>query len=122
MAKDIGAATFDELIANPEAYGLPTFDQFAKNTEKYTGRDDDMFAEAEAGSRNLDRHVQRHIYEIEGYRCKSLHEVERIAKAQGIPLRELEYKPQVIPQGAGKCDLLVKFVPKNQADKRKLWG
>lgn len=122
MGKDLGNATFDEVMANPEAYGLPTFDQFARNSEKYVGRDDDRFAEADRGSTHLKAHVQRHIYEIEGYRCKSLEEVERIATAQGINIRELDYRPQVIPLGAGKCDLLVKFVSKDQRAKRKLWG
>lgn len=123
MSKQIGSdTTLDELLENPTAYGLPTFDQFAKNQEKYLGRDDDRFAEAEAGSRNLEKHVQRHIYEIEGYRCKTLEEVERIAQSQGIKLRELDYQPQVVPLGGGKCDLLVKFVSKDTRERRKLWG
>lgn len=122
MAKDISTASFDEIMANPEAYGLPSFDQFAKNPNLLVERDDERFTEVDRGSRNLDRHVQRHIYEIEGYRCKSLEEVERIANAQGIPLRELDYRPEVIPQGGGKCDLLVKFVSGAQRARRKLWG
>lgn len=122
MSKDISTATFDELMADPAAYGLPTFDQFAKNPNLFIDRDDERFIEVDRGSKNLDRHVQRHIYEIEGYRCGTLEEVERIANAQGIPLRELDYRPQVIPQGGGKCDLLVKFVSGPQRARRKLWG
>lgn len=123
MSKLIGSeTTMDDLMAEPESYGLPTFDQFVKNSEKYLGRDDDRFMEVDRGSKNLDRHVQRHVYEIEGYRCKSLEEVERIAAQQGIALRELDYRPQVIPTGAGKCDLLIRFVSKETREKRKLWG
>lgn len=122
MAKNLNGATFDEVMAEPESYGLPTFDQFVKNAEKYNGRDDDRFAEADKGSTHLKGHVQRHIYEIEGYRCRSLEEVERVAKSQGINIRELDYRPQVVPQGGGKCDLLVKFISKDQREKRKLWG
>lgn len=121
MGKNLSEATFDEVMADPGAYGLPTFDQFAKNPDLLIERDDARFAEVDRGSRSLDRHVVRHIYEIEGYRCKSLEEVERVAKAQGIPLRELDYKPEVIPQGGGKCDLLVKFVSGPQRARRKLW-
>lgn len=122
MTKPLESATFDEVMADPKAYGVPTFDEFAKNPNLLNEREDARFAEIERGSRQLDRHVQRHIYEIEGYRCKSLEEVERIAAAQGIPLRELDYRPEVIPLGGGKCDLLVKFVSREQRDKRKLWG
>lgn len=112
----------DEIMANPEAFGMPTFAEFAKNPEKWLGRDDDKLAWADAGSRALEKHVQRHIYEIEGYRCKTIEEVEKIASSQGIPLRELDYRPSVVPTGGGKCDILVKFVNKADREKRKLWG
>lgn len=122
LQKIAEASDVSELFDNPEAFGMPSFEQFAKNPEKYMGRDDDKLALADAGSRALERHVQKQIYEIEGYRCKSLEEVERIARSQGIPLRELDYRPQVVPTGAGKCDLLVKFISKADREKRKLWG
>lgn len=112
----------EEIMSDPTAYGLPTFEEFAKNSEKYLGRDDEKLGLADAGSRNLEKHVQRHIYEIEGYRCKTLEEVERIAKSQGIPLRELDYQPMVQPTGGGKCDILVRFVSKAKREQRKLWG
>lgn len=111
----------DEVFENPEYYGLPTFDDFVKNQDKYLGREDEALEQVDRGSKNLEKHVQRHIYEIEGYRCKSLEEVERVAKAQGISLSELDYRPQVMPVGAGKCDLLVKFVSKSERDKRNAW-
>lgn len=116
-AKDVS-----EVLENPHAFGMPSFEEFAQNPEKYMGRDDDKFSQADAGSQALGKHVQRHIYEIEGYRCKNLEEVERVARSQGIPLRELDYQPEVIPTGAGKCNLLVKFVSKTDREKRKLWG
>lgn len=110
-----------KVFDDPTYYGLPTFEEFSKNSEKYIGRDDDALSQVDAGSKQLDRHVQRHVYEIEGYRCKSLEEVERIATAQGIPLRELDYRPQVQPTGAGKCDILVRFVSRSQRDERAKW-
>ena len=105
-----------------ESVGMPSFDEYCKNQEKWLGRDDDSLAEVERGSIQLDRCVKRHIYEIEGYRCKSLEEVERVAKSMGINLRELDYRPEIQPNTSGKFDIKVKFVSKGDREKRKLWG
>lgn len=110
-----------KIFENPNYYGLPTFEEFSKNHEKYMGRDDDAFGQVDQGSKQLNKHVQRHVYEIEGYRCKSLEEVERVAASQGIRVNELDYKPQLMPLGGGKCDILVKFVSKAEREKRDLW-
>lgn len=101
--------------------GAPSFEDFKKNREKWVGKDDDNLGQVDAGSQNINRYVQRHVYEIEGYRCETLEEVERVARNQGIPVRELDYKPEVLPQSGYKCDLLVKFVPKHVRDSRKDW-
>ena len=119
MSKKITADTqLDDIYDDPTAFGLPTFDEFRRNSEKYLGRDDDRLAEVSRGSTQLDKHVQKHIYEIEGYRCKSLEEVERIALSQGIQLRELDYVPVVTPTSAGKCDVKVTFKRRNEIAKR----
>lgn len=110
------------LFDNPEEFGLPTFEQFRRNPEKYIGREDERLEEVDRGGEQIRNVVQRHIYEIEGYRCKSLEEVERVASQQGIPLRELDYRPEVVPTSAGKCDLLVRFVNKNTRARRREWS
>jgi hypothetical protein len=115
-AKDTG-----EIFDNPEEYGMPSFDEFCRNREKYMGREDDRLIEVDRGSQTMRRNVSRHVYEIEGYRCKSLEEVERIAANQGIPLRELDYRPQVLQAGAGKFDLVVRFVSKSERERRNKW-
>jgi hypothetical protein len=99
----------------------PSFEEFKRNREKYLGRDDEDFGIIDKGSQSIKRTVHRHIYEIEGYRVKTLEEVERIAINQGIPIRELDYRPQVVPLGGGKCDILVKFLPQKERTKRALW-
>lgn len=105
-----------------KSVGFPTFDEFRKNPEKYMGREDASLAEVERGSTNLNRTVSKHIYEIEGYKCRSLEEVEKVAKSMGINLKELDYRPQVQPNTSGKFDIKVKFVSKTEREKRKLWG
>lgn len=111
----------DEIIQNPNKFGAPTFEEFKRNKSKYVGRDDDSLAIVDKGSNNLCRVVENQIYEIEGFRCKTLEEVERIAGDYGIPLRELDYRPELIPQGGGKAKMLIKFVSKLDREKRATW-
>lgn len=110
--------SFEELVRDPHKFGAPTFEEFKRNREKWLGRDDETLASAEKGSQTLREVVNRYIYEVEGYRCKSLEEVERVAASQGIPLKELDYRPQVIPQGGGKWECVIKFVSKNERARR----
>lgn len=107
----------DEL----KGLNAPTFAEFCRNKEKWLGRADEKLALADVGSQNLKKYVQRHIYEIEGHRCKTLEEVERIATDYGIPISELDYRPEIIPLSGLKCDMLVKFVPKHVREKRDAW-
>lgn len=114
-------ATVDDIYKNPTSFGAPTFEEFKKNREKYIGRDDESLSQVEKGS-SLLTDVQRHIYEIEGYRCKTIEEVEKIASSQGIPLKSLDYRPQLIKLGGGKYDMLIKFVSKHERERRDSYG
>lgn len=111
-----------DIASNPGAFGAPTFEEFKRNRTKYLGAEDHALASVDKGSHNLRGVLEsRYEYEIEGFKCKTLEEVERIAADYGIPLRELDYRPQVIPQGGGRAKLLVKFVSKEDVAKRESW-
>lgn len=112
------SAEANDVLSNPEYYGLPTFDQFKNNYEKYMGRDDDILAQASNGSKLLKNVEKKYRFELLNYRCDTLEEVERIAKEQGIPLKELDFRPVLLPLGGGKADILVKFVTKSDVEKR----
>jgi len=86
-----------------------TFDEFKREFEKFKKHPEEALAQVDHGSDVLRHLVRRHQYEIEGYRCRTLEEVERIAKAQGIPLHDLDYTAHIVPQSSDKCDILVKF-------------
>jgi hypothetical protein len=104
--------------------GAPTFEQFKKDREKFLPQisGQEILASVDEGGKALKQSMnKRMMYEIEGYRCKTLEEVERVAKSQGIPIEALDYSPQVIPQAGHKCDILVKFVPKWVREKRNAW-
>jgi len=119
--KKLAEASFDDVMEDPHSFGMPSFDEFVKNPETLLGREDERLQEVDRGSTNLNKVVRRHIYEIEGYRCKSLEEVERVAKSMGINLKEMDYQPQVQPNTSGKFDIKVKFVSKAQRTKREKW-
>lgn len=101
--------------------GFPTFKEFQKNPDKWRTRKDAKFGEVDKGGSSINKITQRHSYEIEGYKCKTLEEVERVALSQGIPIEALDYRPQVIPQSGHKCDLKIVFVPKHIREKRENW-
>jgi len=101
--------------------GFPSFEKFCANPERYLGKDDDKLAEVDKGGKGINAPTKKHIYEIEGFKCKSLEEVERVAKDFGIPVKDLDYKPEVIPRAGHKCDLYIKFVPKSVREKRADW-
>ena len=111
----------DDIAANPEKYGAPTFEDFCRNRDKYIARDDSSLADVDNGSNRLGRIAKKYIYEIEGYRCKTLEEVEKVAACQGIPLKELDYRPVLIPQGGGEATMLVKFISRNEKVRRDSW-
>lgn len=114
-------ATWEEFSANPEKFGFPRFDQWKAKREKLLGASDEILSRADKGSELLAGQIKRHVYEIEGYRCRSLEEVERVAKSQGIDLKKLDYRPQLCQAGAGKYDIVVKFVSKSDREKRDDW-
>lgn len=114
--------SLEEIQNNPGKFGAPTFEEFKRNRSKYLGKKDDTFGIIDHGSRNLRRAVNKHIYEIEGYQCKTLEEVERVAKEQlGLDINDLDYRPDIIPQGGGRCDIKVKFISKAERARRAEW-
>ncbi len=112
------ANSTDDIYEDPHAYGAPTLEEFKRNKEKYLGRDDEALSSVSKGGEISNNFTQKHVYEIEGYRCKTLEEVERVALSQGIPLRSLDFRAILIPQGAGKGNLLIKFISKDERVRR----
>lgn len=118
----ISTASYDEIMESPNKFGFPTFDEYKKTHENWLGRDDDKLASGDKGGEIVNRFARKFIHEIEGYRTSKIEEVERIAKDHGIPIRELEYKPEFLPLGAGKADVLVKWMSKADRLRREANG
>jgi len=103
--------TLEDIYADPNRFGLPTFDEFVKRPERYRESPTRLFDSVERGSqiRGLRDLIQREEFYIDGYKARSLEDVERIANNQGYRLDQLEIKPQIIPQGNGKCIVRTHF-------------
>ena len=122
IAETFSESSIEDISLNPHKYGMPSFAEYKRNRSKYLGKKDDGFGLIDKGSKMLGKLVKNHVYEIEGIRCKSLEEVETRAKNElGIDIDALDYRPTCIPLGGGKCDILVKFMRKDEIDRRRRW-
>jgi hypothetical protein len=93
---------------------IPSFEEFKKNPDKFRARVNwqKRFELVDLAGNSLKGQLQKVYYEIAGYRCKTLHEVESVARREGIDLNSLEFQPVIIPNAGHKCDILVRFVVK----------
>lgn len=104
----------DDIIDNPQKYGLPTFQEFAKNPSKWKQGVEELFETVDRGSTQLKPLIRKHEYRILGYKCKTLEEVQRIMNAEGIKLEDCDIKGDLKEESAGKLKVIVDFVPKNK--------
>lgn len=102
-------ATIEDLLENPTKFGLPTLEQFARNKDKWKIDPDQTLKAIDAGSKNLERHVSKHVYFVLGHKCDSLEKAEQVAQDFGVNIRDLDVRPEVVELGAGKCNIHVKF-------------
>ena len=95
-----------------KAAGFPTFEEFCANPNKYRRNKEETFAAVDNGSKLIRHLITSTTYEIMGYKCATLEEVERTAQSLGFPIDHLDAKPQAIPELGGKCRMHIVFEPK----------
>ena len=101
--------SFEDLEKNPNKYGVPTFEQFAKNPGFFRINPEETFLLAETGSTIFKKNIKKYRFFIDGYECKSIEAVERIAIDQGYRREDLDICPEIISVGGGKVEFHVKF-------------
>lgn len=100
--------------------GAPTFEEFCKNRDKYIPNEEDqVLSSIDNGSHLLKRYEKKYKFEIAGFRTESLTEAQKIARDYNIPVKN--FTAEIIPQGGGKCDYLVKFVSPEERQRRSNW-
>jgi hypothetical protein len=110
----------ETIFNNPKAYGLPTFDEFAHKPEILLGRDDEQLASVANGTKFV-REIYKHVYFLEGYRCDSLEDVERMAGNMGIAIKDLDWIPELRSAQNGKYINEIRFFHKSNMSRRKDW-
>lgn len=116
--------TQDDLMADPHAYGLPTFEEFQKSPRQWRHRADQSMAALDAGfaANNLQKMLKKMKFKINGKSVPSLEYAERAILDHGYTLEDFElgktgsqsklkYEMNMKPQGAGKYDIEVNFLP-----------
>jgi hypothetical protein len=107
-----------DILMNPEKYGAPTFAQFCKHKQDNEGKEDQKrYIAVQDGATSINWLVEKQKYfylDSKGkrFKCKNLEEIERIAKSEGVSPRDLDYKPELIPQTTDKCHIHVTFFRK----------
>lgn len=109
--------TLDEVIADPKKFGLPTFEEFKKNPKLLKIRTD-LFDSIDNGpQRLLKNHIQKIRYQWKGYYFDKLEQVATAIENDGYDPKDLDYQPELIPQGGGKCNVVVRIVRKDAGSK-----
>lgn len=90
-----------------------TFEDFKRNRSKYFfDINDHLFASAEeaqwAGKNMMT--AKGIIYEVGLHRTRKPEEAQRLTKEMGWT--DLDYMPELLPEGGGKLNVLVRIIPK----------
>lgn len=114
------SATTADLMDNPNKFGAPTFQQFKDRRSFYQKNHNTSFGNIEKGGEISNRFTKKQKYELGGYRCNSLEEVERVALNMGLDMKTLSdnYQAIFLPLGGGQADVLVKFMTPEDRQKR----
>ncbi len=112
------SATTHDLQNNPLKYGAPTLKNFIKRLDYYRNGYEKTFGRVDKGGAIANKFTKKQIFEIEGYRCKTLEEVERVAGDMGLDLDALKYQGHCLPLGGGSADMLIKFISEADLQKR----
>lgn len=110
--------SFNDILDNPEAYGLPTFEDFQKNPAKWKRRPEDEINAIDRGDPMLGCFQKYYIQTRTGrrYGPYSLELIESIAVDEGLNIHHDFIKdPQLRPDGSGGFYNEVTFKPNPNA-------
>ena len=108
-------------MQNPNAYGIPTFEQYKVARAKWNPSMDDeasMIAITD-GPKKFRRDLNKLILQVNGHEMPE-EQVERALSDFGYTLGDIDISNrdsklkkdiQMVPQGGGKYDLVVNFLP-----------
>lgn len=117
---DWSNVTIEDILADPNKFGAPTFDQFRNNYGAYQRRQDDAMTAITQGPQQFRKDLNKIIFKINGVELPGEDAVETALLDHGYSLADIDIENQnsrlqktieMIPQGGGKYDIVVNFIP-----------
>lgn len=105
-------ASIDDLIRNPTKYGAPTFQEFCSNPEKYRKNKEALMSSADNGSKHI-QGIKSHIYYVEGIKCSSPEQAQRIMADRGLTEDDLKLSVELEDLGNHEIRAHVHFKRKS---------
>lgn len=113
--------TMEDLMANPTKYGVPTFAEYKKNRDKWNpgGREDESMIVLTDGPQKFRKDLLKIKLKINGHEMPP-EKIEVELKNHGYTLADIDLENrnsrlrkdiQMHPQGGGKYDVVVNFLP-----------
>ena len=99
--------TVEDIIRDPNAYGMPSFDQFRKDPDKFRDSEGARMGRLDQGSRVFNNLVEKQTYKYKKWETTSLEEFQRVLKNEGKDFMNMKLCPQVIPTKGGKCEIVI---------------
>lgn len=110
----------EDLMRDPTAYGVPTLQEFSRNRAKFFGHEDDDLISLFEGPVQYRKDLNKIKYQVYGCDIPSLEKVEAMMHDHGYTKADLDLKSRnpklkrtmnMVPQGGGKYDVVVNFLP-----------
>lgn len=121
MGFNLAELTPEDVIENPNKFGLPTFKEFSLNPKKWLdrlfGTEQDFLAMLDESSKALNKHeINTRKFAFKGYVVNSITELQKVAHDHGVRLTGQFFEPRIeaLNQGGGRCEFLVRVVSKGQ--------
>lgn len=106
----------EDILEDPNRYGLPTFQEFCKNPEKWRANPEQVLIDATRGSTILKKAISKITFAFRCWETSSAEKIERILADYGLKPQDVEMKPELIYLGNGKCKCIVNFIEKERRE------
>lgn len=121
QAIDWSKISIEDLFRNPKRFGLPTLEEYRKGRGKWhPGSDGEQaMVSITDGPQQFRKDLQKIIFKVHGAEMNQ-EQVERALGDHGFSLADIDMENrnsrlkktiQMIPQGGGKYDIEVNFLP-----------
>lgn len=107
-----------DLIKDPKKYGFCTFEEYRKDKKRWQFNAEQIFEIVQGAGTNHKKSLKKLRFEVNGHRAETLEQVQRIAREEGLDMRTLDIWPEIIDLGGQWCDILVKFMPREEVQRR----